>query len=117
MGRTHTAAERHRKGKFYVERKEAGLCVSCGRAAGGFVRCEECRETQKRARSRRISRAKPVGADVDADTAHPLAGRAARHPHLGSCSILAVDAHTRRAVVRFEEHGRMLVNPAELEVA
>ena len=69
------------------------------------------------ARLKRRSRANPVGAGVTPDTAHPWAGRAAEHPHLGSCSILAVDAHTRRAVVRFEKHGRMLVNPAELEVA
>ena len=35
------------------------------------------------ARLKRRSRANPVGAGVTPDTAHPWAGRAAEHPHLG----------------------------------
>lgn len=43
------------------EKKQTGLCRSCGKPNGGFLMCEECRNDQKRTYKARVERAVQVG--------------------------------------------------------
>jgi hypothetical protein len=44
----HLADFRSRRKAITAERKKNGLCIDCGAVAGGFVRCETCRNKRKK---------------------------------------------------------------------